>query len=144
MKKQKGATLVEVLVAVTVFAIISIAMFTSFLIMKKMVAKQKEYLEFEIICRDINHYSDKYYIVKEIKNDWDLNYFGDKARKDDNGDGVYEVYYDFDYCLSETEKAYCLEYYYTDQNELIISVYHNETKRIIIDKLNYGGKRYGP
>lgn len=143
MKKQKGATLVEVLVAVTVFAIISIAMFTSFLIMKKMVAKQKEYLEFEIICRDINHYSDKYYIEGEI-NVWDSNYFGDKARKDDNGDGVYEVYYDFDYCLSETEQAYCLEYYYTDQNELIISVYHNETKRIIIDKLNYGGKRYGP
>ena len=45
MKKQKGATLVEVLVAVTVFAIISIAMFTSFLNKKKMVAKQKEYLE---------------------------------------------------------------------------------------------------
>ncbi len=143
MKKQKGATLVEVLVAVTVFAIISIAMFTSFLIMKKMVAKQKEYLEFEIICRDINHYSYKYYIEGEI-NVWDSNYFGDKAGKDDNGDGVYEVYYDFDYCLSENEKAYCLEYYYTDQNELIISVYHNETKRIIIDKLNYGGKRYGP
>ncbi len=143
MKKQKGATLVEVLVAVTVFAIISIAMFTSFLIMKKMVAKQKEYLEFEIICRDINHYSDKYYI-EGIENDWDLEYYGAKARKDDNGDGVYEVYYDFDYCLSETEQAYCLEYYYTDQNELIISVYHNETKRIIIDKLNYGGKRYGP
>ena len=137
MKKQKGATLVEVLVAVTVFAIISIAMFTSFLIMKKMVAKQKEYLEFEIICRDINHYSNKYL------RDWDLYYFGYKDRKDDNGDGVY-VYYDFDYCLSETEKAYCLEYYYTEQNELIISVYHNETKRIIIDKLNYGGGRYVP
>jgi len=138
MKKQKGATLVEVLVAVTVFAIISIAMFTSFLVMKKMVARQKDYLEFEIICRDIDYYSDKY-----LK-DWDLEYFGDKARKDDNGDGVYEVYYDFDYCLSETEQAYCLEYYYTDQNELIISVYHNETKRIIIDKLNYGGRRYVP
>ncbi len=143
MKKQKGATLVEVLVAVAVFAIISTAMFTSFLVMKKMIARQKDYLEFEIICRDINHYSDKYYIEGN-ENDWDLNYFGDKARKDDNGDGVYEVYYDFDYCLSETEKAFCLEYYYTDQNELIVSVYHNETKRIIIDKLNYGGKRYGP
>lgn len=135
MKKQKGATLVEVLVAVTVFAIISIAMFTSFLIMKKMVAKQKEYLEFEIICRDINHYSNKYL------RDWDLNYgFSGNA----NHDGVYEVYYDFDYHLSETELVYRLEYYYTDENELIISVYHNETERIIIDKLNYGGKRYGP
>lgn len=70
-KTRKGITLVEVIVSIAVFTIISLALFTSFLGMRKVVAKQEEYVRLEMVCHDINYYWDMY------GDAWDENYFGD-------------------------------------------------------------------
>lgn len=136
MKKKKGTTLVEVLVAIAVFAIISVAMFTSLLVMRKTSARQEEYLRFEMICTDIAFYGDVH------KRNWDKEYFSLLAPQDQG-----EVYFGYDFYPSETERIYCLSYSYFDTNsdgyeELIVSIHHVESGRTIIEDLNYGGGRY--
>ena len=59
-KARKGLTLVEIIVAIAVFSIVSIAFFTSYVSMNKVVARQEEYTRFEMICYDINYYWDMY------------------------------------------------------------------------------------
>ena len=68
-KTYKGLTLVEVLVSIAVFTIISLAMFSSLLAMTKVVALQEDYARIEMVCYDINAYWDMY------GNDWDDYYF---------------------------------------------------------------------
>ena len=133
MKKKKGTTLVEVLVAIAVFSIISVAMLSSLLIMRKTVARQEEYLRFEMICNDIAFYGDAY------QKEWDKYYFG---LTDPQNEG--EIYYDHEFNLTteESERVYSLFYYYVNDNELIVSIRHAKTGRAIIEDLNYGGGRY--
>lgn len=133
--KRRGTTLVEVLVSIAVFSIISIGMLTSFLGMRKIVARQEEALRFSMICRDIAFYGDVH------QREWDVAYFGARPL-DNNGDGVYVVYYDEDFVPRPTKGRYRLHYYYTAENNLIVSVMHEESGRMIIDELNYGGGRY--
>ncbi|MBR2926858.1 MAG: type II secretion system protein [Clostridia bacterium] len=133
---KKGTTLVEVLVAIAVFSIISVAMFSSLLVMRKTVARQEEYLRFEMICSDIAFFGDEY------GRDWDEHYFSLENRQDEGN-----IYYGYNFHPSTTEQVYCLSYSYADTNgdghaELIISVRHVESERVIIDQLNYGGGRY--
>lgn len=71
-KAHKGLTLVEIIVAIAVFSIVSIAFFTSYVSMNKVVARQEEYTRFEMICYDINYYWDMY------GTDWDKEYFTTK------------------------------------------------------------------
>ena len=136
MKKKKGTTLVEVLVSIAVFSIISVAMFSSLLVMRKTSARQEEYLRFEMICTDIAFYGDVH------KRNWDKEYFSLSESREEG-----EIYFGYDFSLSETDKIYCLSYSYFDTNsdgykELIISIYHVESGRVIIEDLNYGGGRY--
>ncbi len=133
--KRKGTTLVEVLVSIAVFSIISIGMLTSFLGMRKTVARQEETLRFSMICRDIAFYGDVY------RREWDVSYFGARPL-DRNEDGVYVVYYDEDFLPTPTKGRYRLHYYYTEENNLIVSIFHEESGRVIIDELDYGGGRY--
>ena len=136
MKKKKGTTLVEVLVAIAVFSIISAAMLSSLLILRKTSARQEEYLRFEMICSDIAFYGDEY------GRDWDKEYYSLPASQNEG-----KVYYDHDFELSTTDKIYCLSYSYLDTNsdgypELIVTIRHVESGRFIIENLNYGGGRY--
>lgn len=136
MKKKKGTTLVEVLVAIAVFSIISVAMFSSLLIIRRSVARQEEYLHFEMICSDIAFYGDEY------KRGWDVEYFSLPFSQNEG-----QIYYDRDFNVSATEQVYCLSYSYADTDsdgysELIISIQHVESERFIIKNLNYGGGRY--
>ena len=136
MKTKKGTTLVEVLVSIAVFAIISVAMFSSLLVMRKTAARQEEYLRFEMICTDIAFYSDVH------KRNWDKEYFSLSSSQSSG-----RIYYDHDFNPSTTEKIYCLSYSYLDTNsdryeELIVSIHHVESGRAIIENLNYGGGRY--
>ena len=136
MKKKKGTTLVEVLVSIAVFSIISVAMFSSLLVMRKTSARQEEYLRFEMICTDIAFYGDVH------KRNWDKEYFSLSESREEG-----EIYFGYNFSLSETDKIYCLSYSYFDTNsdgykELIISIYHVESGRVIIEDLNYGGGRY--
>lgn len=136
MKTKKGTTLVEVLVAIAVFAIISVAMFSSLLVMRKTAARQEEYLRFEMICTDIAFYGDVY------KKNWDKEYFSLPSSQNEG-----QIYYGRDFTPSMTEHLYCLSYFYLDTNsdgheELIVSIHHVESGRTIIENLNYGGGRY--
>ena len=136
MKTKKGTTLVEVLVAIAVFSIISVAMLSSLLVMRKTAARQEEYLRFEMICTDIAFYGDVH------KKDWDKEYFSLPSSQSEG-----QIYYGHDFTPSQTEQIYCLSYSYLDTNadgyeELIISIRHVESGRAIIENLNYGGGRY--
>ncbi len=136
MKAKKGITLVEVLVSIAVFSIISLAMFSSLLVMRKTAARQEEYLHFEMICTDIAFYGDVY------QRGWDKEYFSLPASQESG-----QIFYDHDFQLSSTERVYCLSYSYRDTNddgytELIVSIRHVESERVIIENLNYGGGRY--
>ncbi len=81
-KTQKGLTLVEVLVSIAVFTIISLVMFSSLLAMTKVVALQEDYARIEMACRDMNAYWDMY------GEDWDIKYF----QLDSNSDVGYLKY----------------------------------------------------
>ena len=55
-KTQKGVTLIEVIVAIAVFATISLALFSSVIIMKNVIKRQEEYIKIEMVCYDIKAY----------------------------------------------------------------------------------------
>lgn len=81
-KTYKGLTLVEVLVSIAVFTIISLAMFSSLLAMTKVVALQEDYARIEMACYDMNAYWDMYgdtNIDQAEDNDWYRKYFGSDA-----------------------------------------------------------------
>ncbi len=122
--KQKGSSLVEVLVGIAVFLGISVALFSSFLGMKTQLLRQEELIRFEMLCRDIDAYYDTYGA------DWDEKYFADNAL-----DGT--VYFDSDFKPCLETKVYRLDYVMKD-GALVVNVYHNETNRPIIEELNYG------
>lgn len=88
-KARKGLTLVEIIVAIAVFSIVSIAFFTSYVSMNKVVARQEEYTRFEMICYDINYYWDMY------SKDWDDKYFDTNIS--DGSNGTYTAYFDKDF-----------------------------------------------
>ena len=72
-KKQKGVTLIDTIVAIAVFSIISLALFSSVVAMQKVVTRQEEYVKLEMLCHDISEYSERY------PNDWYEIYFGEEA-----------------------------------------------------------------
>lgn len=59
-KTQKGVTLIEVIVAIAVFATISLALFSSVIIMKNVIKRQEEYVKIEMVCYDIKAYCNQY------------------------------------------------------------------------------------
>ena len=86
---RKGLTLVEIIVAIAVFSIVSVAFFTSYVSMNKVVARQEEYVRFEMICYDINYYWDMYLY------EWDDKYFDTDIS--DASPGTYTAYFDKDF-----------------------------------------------
>lgn len=82
-KTRKGLTLVEVIVAIAVFTIISLALFSSYLGMRKVVFRQEEYARLEMVCYDINYYWDKYGDESndQSNDQWYKKYFGPDANK---------------------------------------------------------------
>lgn len=74
-KTHKGVTLIEVLVSIAVFAIISLALFSSVIAMKNVIHRQEEYAKIEMVCYDMN----AYYHLAEKNNSpssWYKLYFG--------------------------------------------------------------------
>ena len=102
-KTYKGLTLVEVLVSIAVFTIISLAMFSSLLAMTKVVALQEDYARIEMVCYDINAYWDMY------GNDWDDLYFNGNNQstegylKYQNGKLVPSGFTDAEYIVSYSD-----------------------------------------
>ncbi len=135
--KQKGSTLVEVLVALAVFLIVMGTLVAGYLSAKRVVAKQKEYVYFEAVCLDIAKYGDVY------GKNWDTKYFGETnfAKNEDNSGGT--AYFDtkFSLCASENGK-YRLTYYYNEADELVLDIENTTAGYFVIQNLNYGNGRY--
>ena len=74
-KTQKGVTLIEVIVAIAVFAVISLALFSSVIAMQNVIARQEEYVKLEMVCYDINAYKSKY------PSNWSYEYFNGEVNE---------------------------------------------------------------
>ncbi len=125
-KTHKGLTLIEVLVSITVFAIISLALVTSIIGIKGIVNRQEEYVRFEMAAYDMNYYWDKYGEA------WADNYFGytvvnNKAYLEfKNGEVV---------PTSDAKAPYWVTFSYQD-NKLFISI--DSAERSYVSNLNCG------
>lgn len=118
-KTQKGLTLVEVLVSIAVFTIISLVMFSSLLAMTKVVALQEDYARIEMACRDMNAYWDMY------GKNWDIKYF----HLDDNSEVGYLKYQNGHLVPTNDDNSdFKVIYEYTDDNKLIIKSIYSTSK----------------
>lgn len=134
--KQKGSTLVEVLVALAVFLIVMGTLVAGYLSAKRLVAKQKEYVYFEAVCLDIAKYGDLY------GKQWDEKYFETFLVKNaDNNGGT--AYFDAKFNRSTPENGkYRLTYHYNEASELVLSIENSTGGYFVIQNLNYGNGRY--
>ena len=111
-KTHKGATLVEVLVSITVFAIISVVMVTCLLLMTRTVTRQEEYVRFEMILSDMKFKIDDY-----IKS-------GDNS--------IYSIYFTEEFQQTSDPKAFYTLTYKTVDDYLIVDVVQNQSNRVVI------------
>ena len=126
---QKGVTLVEVIVAIAVFSIISLALFSSVISMKNVVNRQEEYVKLEMVCYDIDAYWQRY------GEDWYTNYFGTE-----NPDSpITEGYLDSNFVpVSNVQMAsYVIDSQIssTDESILIISIYTQDRQTTFVEEL---------
>lgn len=125
-KARKGLTLVEIIVAIAVFSIVSIAFFTSYVSMNKVVARQEEYTRFEMICYDINYYWDMY------GTDWDKEYFTTKPNNN-------VAYFDKDFKPQIDDDQAVYKITFTCDTELIIEkIVKISDGKIIVEGVNCG------
>ena len=125
-KAQKGITLIEVIIAIAIFAMISFVLISSIISMKRVVIRQEEYVRLEMVCYDIDAYYRKY------KNNWDEKYFGDKTTN-------YIGYLTSDYEPATDENAAKYKIIFKDNEILSISsidgeIVYVENVRLPIDK----------
>ena len=125
-KTQKGLTLVEVLVAITVLSITMFALLSTIVAMRKVVARQEEYVKIKMVCQDIDAYWDKY---KTIDN-WDQRYFqGDISNNTGYLTPKFEPTNIYD------KKNYKIVYKITD-NQLIIESIVSPEGKILVEDFN--------
>ena len=120
-KTYKGLTLVEVLVSIAVFTIISLAMFSSLLAMTKVVALQEDYARIEMVCYDINAYWDMY------GKDWDDYYFNRDSDTTDSTEG-YLKYQESGFLGTTQETDYKVTYMYEENGHLVITSIYSFSK----------------
>lgn len=139
---RKGLTLVEIIVAIAVFSIVSVAFFTSYVSMNKVVARQEEYVRFEMICYDINYYWDMY--GKDGETSWDEMYFGPDIT---DNKGIYTAFFNKDFepqsDNNDKKAVYQITYTYSG-NQLIIQkiVKITEKNKVIVENVNCNVSKY--
>lgn len=115
MKKvKKGITLVEVIVAIAVFAVVSFALFSSVISMKQVVVTQEEYVKLEMICYDIDAYYQKY------EEKWYIEYFEESGYRN-----IGYLTLEFKPTLNKNEGSYKIMF--TENEILSISSIDGET-----------------
>ena len=122
-KSQKGLTLVEVLVSISVFTIIIFSLFSTLLAMRKVVARQEEYVKIEMVCQDINVYWEKYKGSADYQ-EWFKKYFNEDHPTETNGR--------YEYTIDD----YCIVFRYTSEDylpKLKISIINSENKFLVED-----------
>lgn len=130
-KTHKGLTLIEVLVSITVFAIISLALVTSIIGIKGIVNRQEEYVRFEMAAYDMNYYWDKY------GSSWSEKYFGQIISENSNQEYIGYLEFKNGEVVPTTDDnaPYWVTFRY-DDNKLIISI--DSEDRSYISNLNCG------
>ncbi|MBR2381334.1 MAG: prepilin-type N-terminal cleavage/methylation domain-containing protein [Clostridia bacterium] len=128
-KTQKGLTLVEVLVAITVLSITMFALLSTIVAMRKVVARQEEYVKIKMVCQDIDAYWDKY------GDAWADKYF----------EGEYEANNFKGYLTSKfypvtnyNKNYYKIEFSYDDSSKLIIGSIESPDGKELVKELNLG------
>ncbi len=130
--KMRGDSLVEVLVAIAVFALVCTFAFGLLLKMTKLPQRQEESVRAEMLCRDIALCSDMY------GKEW-IGFF-DASLDSEAQSG--EILLGADFKLNTNAPEYKLTYSYTASKELTVSILHIESGREIVSDFNYGNKRY--
>lgn len=135
-KTHKGLTLVEVLVSIAVFTIISLVMFSSFLAMRKVVYLQEEYTRLEMACHDINAYWDMY------GDEWDKKYF---QRENSSKEGYlkYQNGVLAPFISNNADYVVTYDYYVCDNGQKglkIISINSTTTDREYLTNIVYCGE----
>ena len=157
---KKGSTLVEVMVALAVLAIVSASLVAGYLSINNVQLRQKEYLYFEGVCLDVDKLYDEYGVGADGMA-WANVYFPAgtiNAEGVQNGEGVvpnpdkWFVYYtqDFVPCMASDEQqiVYKVEFWYEKDGQrtnvfdsscsLVVHIIHNGNSRVVVDTLNYG------
>ncbi len=138
-KTKKGLTLVEVIVAIAVFAVITLALFSTYLGIRKLSFRQEEYVRLEMVCYDINYYWDAYgdewvkeYLKSNITDNDFINNWDSKSIplgsdfKPTNGSAAYNV--SFEYSGDGENK------------QLTITSVHSLAGKVYIENLHCGKK----
>lgn len=133
-KSKKGLTLVEVLVAITVLSITMFALLSTIVAMRKVVARQEEYVKIKMVCQDIEAYWDKYGLSEGENKGW-ANYYFDNDTISSERD---EVYLTPKFELTNiSKKNYVIDYEVTD-NQLIIRSIESPDGKELVKGLNCG------
>lgn len=133
---KKGLTLVEVIVAIAVFAVIALALFSTYIGMRKVSHRQEEYVRLEMVCYDINYYWDAYgQNTTDKEQDWSYKYSGKYSE-----DHLISLNSEFKPISSGTA-TYTIKYSINSDGELIIeSVKTTVGDKVYIKDLNCGKK----
>lgn len=142
-KTRKGATLVEIIVSIAVFTIISLAMFSSNIGMRQVVYRQEEYTRFEMICYDINYYWDMYGkddpSTTDVNEGWDMFYFkGATTVKNDIYTGYFDKDFEPHHLYDQNVSKYSIEYSYSGDELTIVSIKSIDGERVYIENVNCG------
>lgn len=105
-RSKKGVTLIEVIVAIAVFAIISLALFSSVIAMKNVITRQEEYVKLEMVCQDIIFYGSKYadYFGDDFDNENNKGYLNKEFKPTNINDASYIVKFTVDGVMSISDK----------------------------------------
>lgn len=135
-KSKKGLTLVEVLVAISVLTIVIFALFSTIIAMRKVVARQEEYVKIKMVCQDIDVYLEKY--KNSTEPTWYEKYFGENANVGDNGESE-NCYLAADCTPTDDESsaAYHVSFKYVDNQIVNLSVITKSKDKVIVSGLDF-------
>ena len=129
-KSKKGLTLVEVLVAISVLTIVIFALFSTIIAMRKVVARQEEYVKIKMVCQDIDAYCDKF------GKDWAKYYFNNgKDYTNNKANDIGYLTSNFEPTDDLSKAEYIISYIisFVDNNgEVNLSIKNESKDRVIV------------
>ena len=127
-KSKKGMTLVEVLVAITVLSIIVFALLSTLVAMRKVVARQEEYVKIKMVCRDIEAYREKY------ESKWAAHYFNNGAHYENK---VGYLTSSFKPTSDKSQAEYEISFQYSTEDKKIsnLSIIKTSDQKVLVSDL---------
>ena len=127
-KSRNGLTLIEVLVAISVFSIVLFALISSVILMKKVVNRQEEYAKLEMVCNDIKVYYEKFGA------EWDDVYFKGNSEKE-----IGYLNSKFQVVDNENEAKYIIEF----SDNTIVKIYSKveDKEKVYVENILLSDKK---